>query len=209
MVKVVIAEDIAKLATALKNKIELANDYQVCHIAQNGKDLISYLNKEHNVDIIFMDINMPLMNGIEATKKISIRYPQIKVIISTVFDDEDHIFQAILAGAQGYILKDEPPAEIHQYIKELLSGGAPMSIEIAKKSLNLIKQGSAKKKQTVDYGLTPREKEILTHLSTGLTYDQIAGNLQISKGTVRKHVENIYKKLHVNSRMEALRKTDL
>lgn len=206
MVKIIIAEDISRLAKALKDKIELAENFSVVQTAQNGKELISLLNKGEQPDIIFMDINMPIMNGIEATEIITNRYPQIKIIISTVFDDEEHIFKAILAGAQGYILKDESPKEIHNFIEELLAGGAPMSTEIAKKALELIKQGNAHTLAPVDFGLTTRENEILNHLSTGITYEQIAGNLNISKGTVRKHVENIYKKLQVNSRHEAIRK---
>jgi len=206
MIKILIAEDISRLAKALKDKIELVETFKVSKLVQNGKEAIDYLNKGNQVDVIFMDINMPLLNGIEATKLISNRFPHIKIIMSTVFDDEEHIFQAILAGAQGYILKDERPAEIHHYLEELLAGGAPMSTEIAGKALKLIKNGRSTSKASVDYGLTAREKEILSHLSTGITYEQIAGNLNISKGTVRKHVENIYKKLQVNSRMEALKK---
>ncbi len=205
MVRIVIAEDIPRLGEALKNKIELNENFKVKSVCSNGKELLGFLCKDHNADIIFMDINMPVMDGIEATKAVSERYPHIKIVMCSVYDDEDHIFQAILNGAQGYLLKDESPEQIHNFINEALSGGAPMSPEIALKSLALIKKGSPSSPKT-DYGLTAREQEILEHLSTGITYEQISANLFISKGTVRKHVENIYKKLQVNSRIEAIRK---
>ncbi len=206
MIKIGIVDDIPRLAEALKNKIELAAGLKVVSISSHGKELLENLNKNSNLDILFMDINMPIMNGIEATAQVSQRFPHIKVIMCSVYDDEENIFDAILAGAQGYLLKDENPSEMHNFIEEVMAGGAPMSPEIAKKSLSLIRLGKPKTAPEIDYGLTKREKEILTHLSTGLTYEQIAGNLIISKGTVRKHVENIYKKLQVNSRVEALRK---
>jgi DNA-binding NarL/FixJ family response regulator len=155
-----------------------------------------------------MDINMPEMNGIEATAFITNRWPNIKIIMSTVFDDEQNLFNAIMAGASGYLLKDEPPQKIHRSIYEALEGGAPMSPLIAKKALSMIKTGvpEESKKEIIDYGLTDREIEVLEHLSKGLSYEQIADNLFISYGTVRKHVENTYRKLKVNNRIEAIDK---
>jgi len=206
MIRIAIAEDIGRLAETLKSKIELLPDFKVVLIANNGKDLMAKLEENHNVDVIFMDINMPQMNGIEATEVVSNRYPKIKVVISSVYDDEDNIFDAIIAGATGYLLKDDKPEEIHRAIYQVLDGGVPMSAAIARKSLNLIKNGRPNQKKEVDYGLTNREIEILEHLSKGLQYDQIADNLFISKGTVRKHVENIYRKLQVNNKVEAIQK---
>lgn len=206
MIRIAIAEDISRLAETLKNKIELLPDFEVKFIAANGKELINELNKNHNVDVIFMDINMPVMNGVEATKAVCMRWPNIKLIISSVYDDEDNIFDAILAGAAGYLLKDERPEELHRAIYQVLKGGVPMSPIVARKSLNLIRNGVPKTKEKIDYGLTPRETEILEHLSKGLSYEQIASNLFISNGTVRKHVENIYRKLQVNNKVEAIQK---
>jgi len=208
MIRIAIAEDISRLAETLKNKIELLPDFEVKLIAANGKELIAELNKNHNVDVIFMDINMPVMNGIEATKAVCTRWPNIKVIVSSVYDDEDHIFDTILAGAMGYLLKDEKPEEIHRAIYQVLDGGVPMSPLIARKSLNLIRTGKPSEREKVDYGLTARETEILEHLSNGLSYDQIASNLFISKGTVRKHIENTYRKLQVNNKVEAIKKVN-
>lgn len=205
MIRIAIAEDIERLGITLKQKIELLPDFKVSFIASNGKELLHSLSKNHNLDLIFMDINMPIMDGIEATKNVSQKYPQIKVVISSVFDDEDNIFDAILAGATGYLLKDDKPADIHRAIYQALDGGVPMSAEIAQKALRLIRNGRPKEPQ-LDYGLTSREIDVLEQLSTGLQYQEIANNLFISKGTVRKHIENIYRKLQVNNKVEAVQK---
>jgi DNA-binding NarL/FixJ family response regulator len=205
---IVITEDLPQLAQALKQKIELAVEFNVKHIAQNGLELISYLQKDHHVDVILMDINMPKMNGIEATKIVSERWPMISIVMCTVFDDEHYLFEAIMAGANGYLLKDEPPQKIHKSIYETLEGGVPMSSEIARKSLGLIRNGKPKKEPNLalTHNLTAREIEILQSLSKGLSYEQIANNLYISYGTVRKHIENCYRKLRVHSKIEAINK---
>lgn len=205
MIKLLIAEDIQRLAIALKAKVELMPDVDVKEMFSNGKLLIKYLQRNSHVDVVLMDINMPVMDGIEATTYISEKWPHIKVIMSTVFDDDDHLFKAILAGAKGYLLKDETAEKIESSIREVLDGGAPMSPSIALKAISLIKfQPIAN--NTEDFGLSKREIEVLEHLSTGLTYDEIAGNLTVSTGTIRKHVENIYRKLHVHSKVEAVQK---
>jgi DNA-binding NarL/FixJ family response regulator len=208
MIRIAIVEDISRIAETLQEKILLSQDFTIVTKATNGKEIIQHLQKNHAVDVIIMDINMPEMNGIEATAFITNRWPNIKIIMSTVFDDEQNLFDAIMAGASGYLLKDEPPQKIHRSIYEALEGGAPMSPLIAKKALSMIKLGLPEeaKKETIDYGLTERELEVLEHLSKGLSYEQIADNLFISYGTVRKHVENIYRKLKVNNRVEAIDK---
>lgn len=208
MMNIIITEDLPQLALALRNKVELAPEFTVKHMAKNGKDLVTYLQKDHQVDVILMDINMPIMNGIDATRTVSERWPAIKIVMCTVFDDEYYLFDAIMAGASGYLLKEEPPAKIHKSIYEALEGGAPMSAEIARKSLNLIRKGTPKKEKNIaeEYNLTTREHEILVALSKGLSYEQIASNLYISYGTVRKHVENCYRKLRVHSKVEAINK---
>jgi len=208
MIRIAIAEDITRLGETLKNKIELLPDFEVSFIAANGRKLISELNKNHNIDVVFMDINMPEMNGIEATEAVCSRWPNIKVIVSSVYDDEENIFEAIIAGAMGYLLKDETPDVIHRSIYQVLDGGVPMSPLIARKSLKLIRLGKPTEHHNVDYGLTARETEILEHLSNGLSYDQIASNLFISTGTVRKHIENTYRKLQVNNKVEAIKKVN-
>lgn len=208
MIQIAIVEDISRIAETLKEKILLSSDFRVKHCAPNGEAIIRFLEKDHNVDVIVMDINMPVMNGIEATSLISRRWPQIKIVMSSVFDDEQNLFDAMMAGACGYLLKDEAPQKIHRSIFEALEGGIPMSAMIAKKALQLIRKSSPYQnlKDQVNYRLTDRETEILEQLSKGLSYEQIADNLFISYGTVRKHVENIYRKLEVNNRTGALDK---
>jgi DNA-binding NarL/FixJ family response regulator len=208
MIQIAIAEDITRLAETLKEKILLSTDFKVKYIAVNGAALINCLEKDHNIDVVIMDINMPEMNGIEATAIISKRWPQIKIVMSSVFDDEQNLFDAILAGASGYLLKDEAPQKIHRSIYEAMEGGMPMSALIAKKALQLIRRSSPlQPSQNIqDFQLTDRETEVLEQLAKGLSYEQIADNLFISYGTVRKHVENIYRKLEVNNRTGAIDK---
>ncbi len=203
-IHIAISEDIPRLAEALRKKILLSPGFQVVHIAGNGEELLDFARHHKNLDVVLMDIQMPVMDGIEATRKLKERYPQIKVIMSTVFDDDENLFRAIMAGASGYLLKDESPGKIHHSIEMVMQGGAPMSAGIASKVLNLIRLQPSSFDEQEDFGLTPRELEILKHLSKGLSYDQIAGNLFISSGTVRKHIENIYKKLQVHNKVEAL-----
>ena len=207
MIRIAIAEDIQKIAETLKEKIELSSDFKVKVIANNGKILMQELAKNNSIDVIIMDINMPELDGIEATLKVNKQYPNIKIIMSTVFDDEQNIFNAIMAGASGYLLKDEPPAMIHRSIFEAMEGGAPMSPIVARKSLELLKYGlKSPVDESVDYALTKRELEILQHIAKGLTYDQVGNSLFISYGTVRKHVENIYKKMKAHNKIEAIQK---
>lgn len=206
MIKVAIVEDISRLAEMLSEKLQLSGSIQVEWIARNGKDAIAQLGKNSAVDVLLMDIKMPILNGIEATREICRKWPQVKVVMSTVFDDEENIFASILAGACGYLLKDESPESLHQYMEEVMQGGAPMSPGIASKTLQLLRSGKPSRTITQDYGISAREREILEHLSGGCTYEQIAEKLFISFGTVRKHIENIYRKLQVNNKMEAVQK---
>lgn len=207
MIGIAIAEDIATLAEAMKKKLSLHKDFKVVHVCGNGRQLIDKLNENQHVDVILMDIKMPEMDGIEATAYISNKWPQIKIIMCTVFDDDEHIFNAILAGASGYLMKDERPDNLFRAIHESMEGGAPMSPQIARRSLQLIRSGKKPEmvENTENYNLTSREIEILEHLSKGLNYASIAENLYISQGTVRKHIENIYKKLQVGNKVEAIK----
>jgi DNA-binding NarL/FixJ family response regulator len=206
MINIAITEDISVIAETLKEKVELSADFKVKFIASNGRELLKQLQQNHNIDVVIMDINMPELNGIETTEKVTQQYPNIKIIMSTVFDDEQNIFDAIMAGASGYLLKDESPAMVHRSIFEAIEGGAPMSSLIARKSLSLIRNGVTSKMATADFELTAREEEILKHIAQGLTYDQVSDRLYISNGTVRKHVENIYKKMKVHNKIEAIQK---
>jgi DNA-binding NarL/FixJ family response regulator len=206
MIRIAIADDIKRIADALKSKIELSPDFKVKFSVPNGKEMIKQIEKNHAIDVILMDIDMPVMNGIDATEYISNHFPTIKVIICSVYDDEDSILDSIIAGATGYLLKEEKPEVIHSAIYQAMEGGSPLNPSIARKTLKLISRTESRKKPTIDYGLTPRQKEILQLLANGLSYEQIAINLFVSKGTVRKHIENLYRKLQVNNKVDAINK---
>lgn len=204
-IKIALAEDNPFLAKTVVDKLSRFEDLQLKFQAQDGKVLLEKLDMDHNLDVILMDIQMPNMNGIEATRMVKDRYPHIKVIMLTVFDDENHVFQSILAGANGYLLKDEPADRINSGLREILDEGAPMSPSIAAKALQLLRNPVPAEFQQDDFQLSPREKEVLIQLSKGLNYNQIADNLIVSPATIRKHIENIYKKMQVHNKMEAVR----
>ena len=159
-------------------------------------------------DVIMMDIEMPGISGIEATLIIKEKFPEIKILIQTVFNDSDKIFRALCAGASGYILKTEPPAKQVEAIHEVFNGGAPMSPSIAKKIMQFFLQKNIilVSPDAKDYQLSEREKEILSMMSPGHNYRTVADKAFISYETVRTHVKRIYKKLHVASRAEAILK---
>ena len=155
-------------------------------------------------DVVVMDIDMPGINGIDAVKMIKEAFPEIHVMMQTVFEDEDKIFNAIQAGAEGYILKKTPPARILEAIAELYHGGAPMTPNIASKTLKLFRSAVGPLPGTDEKGLTEKQKEILQCIVSGMSYKLIAEKLFISIDTVRYHVKNIYLILHVHSRYELL-----
>ncbi len=157
-------------------------------------------------EVVLMDIDMPGINGIEAVKIIKAQFPAIHVIMQTVFEDEDKIFHAILAGAEGYILKKISPARMLEAIAEVCSGGAPMTPSVASKTLKLFRSAVRPLPEANDQGLTDRQKEILECIVSGMSYKLIADKLFVSVDTVRYHVKNIYQILHVHSRFELLNK---
>ena len=207
--KICIAEDNYFLTKAIREKLSFFNDISVKFHANNGAELIGKLEENHNIDVILMDIQMPEMDGIKATELVKIKYPQIKVIMLTVVDDDECIFKAIKAGANGYLLKEINAENLYKSIIEVTKGGAPMTPSIALKTLNLLRNPdfpSSKVNEISEIKLTKRETEILIQLSKGLNYNSISDNLIISPSTVRKHIENIYKKLQVHSKIEAVMK---
>ncbi|MDD7915838.1 response regulator transcription factor [Polaribacter ponticola] len=207
--KICIAEDNYFLVKAIKEKLSFFDDISIKFHANNGAELIGKLEENHNIDVVLMDIQMPIMDGIKATELIKNKYPQIKVIMLTVVDDDDCVFKAIKAGANGYLLKEINAENLHKSIIEVTEGGAPMTPSIALKTLNLLRDPSSLNSESEvvnNIKLTKRETEILLQLSKGLNYNNISENLIISPSTVRKHIENIYKKLQVHSKMEAVMK---
>ena len=197
------------MVKAIKEKLSFFDYISIKFHANNGAELIGKLEENHNIDVILMDIQMPVMDGIKATELVKNKYPQIKIIMLTVLDDDDYVFNAIKAGANGYLLKEIDAENLYKSILEVTEGGAPMTPSIALKTLNLLRNPNvldAKPNDQEEIKLSKRETEILIQLSKGLNYNAISDNLIISPSTVRKHIENIYKKLQVHSKMEAVMK---
>lgn len=174
-----------------------------CHVLDCIDDI-----KESKPDVVLMDIEMPGMTGIEAVKVIKKEFPQVQVLMQTVFEDDDRVFDSICAGASGYILKNHLNTKLVEAIQELQYGGSPMSPSIARKVLTKMQQipQHIKPEEAPDYNLTAREKEVLSCIVEGLAYKMISDRLNISYETVRSHVKKIYEKLHVASLTEAVSK---
>lgn len=207
-IKIVIADDNSFLIKAVQEKLSFFDDLSLKFTAFDGLDLIEKLHKNHNIDLILMDIEMPKMNGIDAVNFVKQKYPQIKIIMLTVFDNDENIFNAIKAGADGYLLKEVNPKDLYRGILDTMNGGATMTPSIAMKTLKLFRNPIDFESvvNSDDVKLTSREVEVLEQLSKGLKYNNIADNLFLSVGTIRKHVENIYTKLQVHNKLEAIQK---
>ena len=207
-VRIAIVDDKIFLAKAIAEKLSFFEDFKLKFIADHGADLLTKLDENSNIDLILMDIEMPVLNGIEATALVKQKYPQIKIIMLTVFDNDEHIFNAIKAGADGYLLKETSPDILEKGIRETLSGGAAMNPSIAMRTLKLLRnpESISNLQEREEISLSSREVEVLEQLSKGLSYTKIAENLFLSPSTVRKHIENIYKKLQVHSKIEAVEK---
>ncbi len=216
MIYIAIVDDKKNIRTALKERLENSENYKVIFTAENGKVFLEKMMEARKLimpDVILMDIDMPIMTGIEAIVEARDVYPNAKFLMLTIFDEDSKIFEAIKAGANGYLLKDEPLDKIKEAIRNLLDDeGAPMSPSIARKALNLLMSANIKSKETEaklnsdDYNLSTREKEVLQHLVNGLEYKEIAEIIQTSPNTIRNQITKIYKKLHVTSKAQAIRK---
>jgi DNA-binding NarL/FixJ family response regulator len=167
-------------------------------------DAESALNKipTMNVDVVLMDINLPKMNGIECVKKMKPLLPDTQIIMLTMYEDSEHVFEALKAGAAGYLLKRTSPGKILEAVKEVHEGGSPMSMQIARMVVKSFNERPVQSK--LDQTLTEREMEILSHLSKGMRYKEIADTLFISVETVRTHLRKIYEKLQVRNSTEAV-----
>lgn len=206
-VRIAIVDDNVFLQKAVAEKLSFFEGLSLKFTAIDGNDLQQKLEKNKNIDLILMDIEMPVCNGIDATKIIKTKYPQIKIIMLTVFDNDENIFNAIKAGADGYLLKEVNPKDLYNGIIETLNGGAAMNPSIALKTLKLLRNPvNFEQKCDQEIKLTVREVEVLEQLSKGLNYNVIAENLFLSPSTVRKHIENIYTKLQVHNKLEAVEK---
>ncbi len=209
MIKVGLVDDNPTLLRNIGQNLSIFEEIEIVFKANGGHDAIDKLNNYHP-DMLLMDIEMPEMDGIETTRQIKALFPEIKIMMLTVLDREDKIFEAIKAGASGYLVKDERPSNIVAAIEELMEGGAPMSPIIAMKTLQILRKQEINNtsieevETTESFNLSKREVEILEKITQGLNYNQIADQLFISAKTARKHIENIYQKLHVHTKMGAV-----
>jgi DNA-binding NarL/FixJ family response regulator len=202
-IRVSIVEDINEIRDALRVLINGSAGFKCLHVYRDAEEALDNMPADE-VDVVLMDITLPRMNGIECMKLLKQRMPDVQFMMCSVHDDDDHIFNALQSGAAGYILKRTSPAQILEAISDINAGGSPMSSEIARRVVAMIQQqGTVSKEVEV---LTDREKEILDLLAQGYLYKEIAEQLYISKLTVKKHIHNIYDKLQVQNRTEALNK---
>lgn len=202
MINVLIYEDNSSLRQTLQLLIE--NDPGLLAVAAYGDcDHIERDITENILpDVILMDIDMPGIGGIEGVRKVKALLPDVQVIMFTVYEDEDKLFRCLMAGANGYLLKNNKPAQILAAIKDVFGGGVPMSPEIARKVITVFKEET----KNISHNLSDREVELLTLLSQGLSYKVIASEKGISIETVKTHLKNIYQKMHVASGTEAVAK---
>ena len=201
-IRVTIFEDNKSLRQGLYQLINGSEGFVCTGAFEDCHDLLKNI-EDAKPDVVLMDIQMPGINGIEAVKLLREKYPDLKILMQTIFEDSEKIFHSILAGASGYILKNTSPSRFLDYIKETFEGGAPMSPSIATKVLKIVTQQSSSIK-TDSFNLSNREKEILSCLVKGMSYKLIANACFISIDTVRGHIRNIYEKLHVHSKGEAV-----
>lgn len=206
MIHIAIVDDKQPNRVSLSEKLVSVKDVTVLFLAANGEDFLEQMKQQKQLpDVVLMDIDMPVMNGIEAVNIGSELYLNTKFVMLTVFDDDDKIFEAIKAGAIGYLLKDENIDRIVSAIHEIVEyGGSPMSPRIARKALQLLIEGKTAKQQKEETVLSGREMEILKALVEGLDYKGVADKLFISPHTVRTHITKIYQKLHVSSKTQAV-----
>jgi len=203
MIKVGIVEDNNTLRKSLTSLFNDAGDMRSVMSLNNLLHIVKEIQK-NTPDVILMDIGLPNISGIDGVLTVKSFFPSIQIMMFTVFEDDDKIFDAIRNGASGYLLKKTPPLEIVEAVRDLYNGGAPMSCSIARKVIQSfhVQQASA----VEEYKLTPREKEILRSLVDGASYKKIADQYMISISTIRTHICSIYNKLHVNSKAEAVAK---
>ena len=205
MINVAIIEDNLNIREGLAALINGTADYSCVGSFSNCEDFLSDLPKL-KVDVALMDIGLPGINGIKGVEKARKIMPDLNILMLTVYKESKVVFEALCAGACGYLVKNTPPTRLLEAIREVHEGGSPMSSMIARQVITVFQQNNPNISPNDEYGLSEREKEVLNKLSEGDNYQQIAAALFISVDTVRHHIRNIYKKLHVHSQSEAVAK---
>jgi DNA-binding NarL/FixJ family response regulator len=202
-IKVAIVEDQKRMREGLAALISGTQGYRTVGSFGSMEEALARIEREPP-DVTLADINLPGIDGIEGVRRLKVRYPALQVLMLTVYADNEHIFEAICAGASGYLLKDTPPTKLLEAINELSDGGAPMSPEIARKVVTMFQKVAPPKSE--EHQLSAREVEVLQLLADGHGYKTAAHSLSVSVDTIRFHVRNIYAKLHVHSKSEAVLK---
>ncbi|AHM60319.1 putative transcriptional regulatory protein yxjL [Flammeovirgaceae bacterium 311] len=204
MIKVLIYDDNKPLREGLSMLISGSDGFVVAGTYPNCNQVAEEVSL-HQPDVVLMDINMPGIGGLAGLQLIKNRFPGVKVVMLTVFDDNQTVFDAMKAGADGYLLKKTPPAKLLEYLQDVYGGGAAMSASVARQVLQLFAHPPVAQ-QITDYQLSEREKQVLQWLVNGYSYKLIAAELHISLETVRSHIKKIYEKLQVHSKTEAVTK---
>ena len=200
-ISLVIVEDLDEVRDGLQQFISLNTEFKVLDTYVTAEEALYELPRL-KPDIVIMDINLPGLNGIECIRELKDKIPKTQFMMFTVYENDEKVFEALKAGATGYLLKNTGLVQLIEALKELYNGGSPMSANIARKLVNIFQQ-QEKSKVSVEV-LSQRENEVLQHLAKGLLYKEIAEKLSISTSTVRQHIHKIYEKLHVQNRTEAL-----
>ncbi|RUL54659.1 response regulator transcription factor [Lysinibacillus antri] len=207
MIKVLIVDDQELIRASLSIVLGGEEDFEIVGTAEDGKRAIE-LTKELSPDVVLMDINMPLMNGVESTREITSKFPKVKVMILTTFEELDYVRDALASGAAGYLLKAIHPNELAAGIRSVYHGGTLITQEIAKQLItqwvNPSTYVTEEKSKKNNFGLTEREKEVLEQLSNGATNREIARKLFLTEGTVKNYISSIYSKLEVTGRHKAV-----
>ncbi len=200
-----IVEDNVKIRDLIQRYLDMQEEMECPVAVDSVEEMLEFLQDHAKPDVILMDIQLPGMSGIKGMEIIKAKYPEVDIIMLTVYHDSHKIFDSLKAGASGYLLKHTSLPEIKQSIEDLLKGGAPMSPQIARKVITHFNDQAPQKNP--DSMLTDREQDIVNGLVDGLSYKMIADRFDISIDTVRAHIRNIYKKLHVNSKAEVIAKS--
>ena len=199
--RIVIFEDLELIREYLQQTIAEYSDFIFVAAFDDARNILKHIEAT-KPDVVLMDIQMPGITGIQALRMVKEKFPSLQVLIHTIMDDDELIFDAICAGASGYLLKNTPPEKVIEAIREVHEGGVPFSPSIARKVLELI--NVTKEIPKIDFNLSQREMEVLNCLVKGMSYKQIADACFISIDTVKSHIKSLYPKLHVNSKSEAV-----